>query len=116
MEKNKVQNTPTTNKKLIEWVNRMAKLCGPDKIVWIDGSEEQKLILEKECVASGELIRLNPEKLPGCFLHRTAQDDVARTSILLLFAPRKNTMPARTITGCPPLPLTVRPGRSLKTR
>jgi len=74
-----MESFPTTNKKLIDWVNKMSKLCGAERIVWIDGSEEQKLFLEKECVSSGELIRLNKEKLPGCFLHRTAHDDVART-------------------------------------
>ena len=79
----------STNKKLLEWVNKIAKLCKPERIVWIDGSEEQKLHLEKECVQSGELIRLNPEKLPGCFLHRTAQDDVARTEHLTFICTKK---------------------------
>ncbi|MDD5120881.1 MAG: phosphoenolpyruvate carboxykinase (GTP) [Candidatus Omnitrophica bacterium] len=77
-----MEKFPTTNKKLIDWVNKMAKLCTPERIVWIDGSEEQKLALERESVNSGELIRLNQEKLPGCFLHRTAHDDVARTEHL----------------------------------
>ncbi|MBU4419215.1 MAG: phosphoenolpyruvate carboxykinase, partial [Candidatus Omnitrophica bacterium] len=80
---------PTTNKKLMEWVNTMAKLCAPERIVWIDGSDEQRLVLEKESVDSGELIRLNQEKLPGCFLHRTAQDDVARTEHLTFICTKK---------------------------
>ena len=84
-----MDKTPTTNKKLIEWVNKMVKLCQPERIVWIDGSTEQKLLLEKECVNSGELIRLNQEKLPGCFLHRTAQDDVARTEHLTFICTKK---------------------------
>lgn len=79
---------PTTNKKLISWVEAMSRMCKPDDIVWIDGSEEQKRVLEKECLASGELIRLNPEKLPGCFLHRTAANDVSRTEHLTYICTR----------------------------
>jgi phosphoenolpyruvate carboxykinase (GTP) len=81
----------THNKKLKDWVNKMAKMCQPDDIVWIDGSDAQKLQLEKESVASGELIELNKEKLPGCFYHRTAIDDVARTEHLtFICTKRKN--------------------------
>lgn len=84
-----MEKIATSNKKLMEWVNKMVKLCRPERIVWIDGSPEQKLLLENECVNSGELIRLNQEKLPGCFLHRTAQDDVARTEHLTFICTKK---------------------------
>jgi len=80
---------PTHNKKLEDWVNKMARLCEPADIVWIDGSDEQKQFLEKESVSSAELIQLNKEKLPGCFLHRTAIDDVARTEHLTFICTRK---------------------------
>ncbi len=80
---------PTNNKKLTEWVNKCARLCQPDDIVWIDGSEEQRKQLEKEAVSSGELLPLNQEKLPGCFLHRTALDDVARTEHLTYICTKK---------------------------
>jgi len=80
---------PTTNKKLIDWVNKMAKLCQPDSIVWIDGSEAQKRKLEDDSVAASELTRLNKEKLPGCFLHRTAQDDVSRTEHLTFICTKR---------------------------
>ncbi len=80
---------PTTNKKLRDWVNKMARMCQPDGIVWIDGSEEQKRVLEQEAVAAGELIPLNQDKLPGCFLHRTAADDVARTEHLTFICTKK---------------------------
>ncbi len=79
----------TNNKKLKDWVNKMAKLCQPSDIVWIDGSDAQKNILEKEAVESGELIRLNKEKHPGSFLHRTAIDDVARTEHLTYICTRR---------------------------
>lgn len=72
----------TKNAKLKAWVKEMAALCKPDQIVWIDGSLEQKKALEDEAVSTGELVRLNPEKMPGCFYHRTAVNDVARTEHL----------------------------------
>ncbi len=72
----------TSNKKLKEWVEKMARMCEPEDVVWIDGSEDQRRLLEREALETGELIQLNKEKLPGCFLHRTAKDDVARTEHL----------------------------------
>ena len=69
---------PTKNKKVIAFVEESAKLACPDNIVWIDGSEKQLAALRKEACATGEMIELNQEKLPGCYYHRTAQNDVAR--------------------------------------
>ncbi|MFA5144395.1 MAG: phosphoenolpyruvate carboxykinase (GTP) [Candidatus Omnitrophota bacterium] len=80
---------PTNNKKLKDWVNKMARLCGPENIVWIDGSDEQKRLLEKEAMSTDEVIQLNQEKLPGCFLHRTAIDDVARTEHLTFICTKR---------------------------
>jgi phosphoenolpyruvate carboxykinase (GTP) len=71
------------------WVNKMAKMCKPDKVVWIDGSEEEKARLEKEAFSTGELIQLNQQKLPGCVYHRTAINDVARTEHLTFICTRK---------------------------
>ncbi|MBE7053609.1 MAG: phosphoenolpyruvate carboxykinase (GTP) [Ruminococcaceae bacterium] len=68
----------TNNKKVLNWLDEMVKLTQPDEVIWIDGSDEQKHALEDEAVSTGEMIRLNEEKLPGCFLHRTATNDVAR--------------------------------------
>ncbi len=68
----------TTNKYVNDWVNEMTNLVKPDKVVWIDGSEEQLEALREEACATGEICKLNEEKLPGCYLHRTAIDDVAR--------------------------------------
>lgn len=67
-----------TNKYVKQWVEEMAALTKPDNIVWLDGSLEEKKKLEEECLASGELVELNQEVLPGCFYHRTAPNDVAR--------------------------------------
>ncbi len=68
----------TDNKKVLTWLEEMKALCRPQNVVWIDGSEEQLASLREEAVASGEIIKLNQEKLPGCYYHRTAVNDVAR--------------------------------------
>ena len=68
----------TTNKSVLTWIDEMAQMCRPAKQVWIDGSEEQLEDLRAEAVATGEIIKLNEEKLPGCYYHRTAENDVAR--------------------------------------
>ena len=58
-------------------------------LAWIDGSEEQLEELRKEAVESGEMIKLNQEKLPGCYYHRTAPNDVARVEDRTLICSRK---------------------------
>ena len=60
------------------WIREMADMTKPEKIVWIDGGEEQLEALRQEAMATGEIIKLNEEKLPNCYLHRTAINDVAR--------------------------------------
>ncbi len=68
----------TTNKAILNWLDEQVKMLKPDEVVWIDGSEEQYAALRKEAVETGEMTLLNQEKLPGCLLHRTAENDVAR--------------------------------------
>ncbi|MBE6603200.1 MAG: phosphoenolpyruvate carboxykinase (GTP) [Ruminococcaceae bacterium] len=68
----------TNNKFVLSWIDEMAAMTQPDKIVWIDGSEEQAEALRAEACATGEIIKLNQELLPNCYLHRTAINDVAR--------------------------------------
>ncbi len=75
--------------KLKSWIESAAELCQPDEIVWIDGSPEQKARLEQEAVAQAEMFALNPRKLPGSLLHRTAVNDVARTEHLTYICTRK---------------------------
>ncbi len=69
---------PTKNKKVIAFVEESAALACPDNIVWIDGSKQQLDALRAQACATGEMMELNQEKLPGCYYHRTAQNDVAR--------------------------------------
>ncbi len=68
----------TNNKYVNEWVAEMAELTQPDKIVWITGDDEQTDALRAEACSTGEIEKLNEEKLPNCYLHRTAVNDVAR--------------------------------------
>lgn len=68
----------TSNKSILNWVEQKAALCKPDNIVWIDGSESQAKALRAQSVAIGEILPLDSEKLPGCYYHRTAINDVAR--------------------------------------
>ncbi len=79
----------TTNQSVLKWVDEMKALVNPDTVTWIDGSEEQLEKLRQEAVETGEMIKLNQEKLPGCFLHRTAQNDVARVEDRTFICTRK---------------------------
>ena len=68
----------TNNKKVLNFIEESKKLCKPDNIVWIDGSKKQLDELTAVSLKAGEIIKLNEELLPGCYLHRTAVNDVAR--------------------------------------
>jgi phosphoenolpyruvate carboxykinase (GTP) len=64
------------------WVDEIAAMTKPDRILVCDGSEAEKESIIAESVATGELIELNQQKMPGCYLHRSAPHDVARTEHL----------------------------------
>ena len=66
------------NEKVLRFIDESAALCNPDRIVLIDGSKEQRDALRAEACSTGELIKLNEDLLPECYLHRTAVNDVAR--------------------------------------
>ncbi|HSQ65046.1 MAG TPA: phosphoenolpyruvate carboxykinase, partial [Polyangiaceae bacterium] len=70
------------NAHLAKWIDEMAALCKPDKVVVCDGSEDEKRRLTELAVSTGVLIPLNQEKLPGCYLHRSNPNDVARVENL----------------------------------
>ncbi len=67
-----------TNPTLLAWVEKIRALAQPDRIFWADGSEAEKEFLLAEAVASGVLTKLNQDKLPGCYYHRSNPNDVAR--------------------------------------
>ena len=77
------------NGHLRKWVSEMAEMTKPDQIVWIDGSEEQLEGLRAQAVSTGEMIKLNQDILPGCYLHRTAVNDVARVEGRTFICTRK---------------------------
>ena len=68
----------TKNTSVLGWIEDKIALVNPDKVVWIDGSEAQLEELRAQACSTGEMMKLNEEKLPGCYLHRTAINDVAR--------------------------------------
>jgi len=68
----------TTNKTVLKWLDEMKELLTPDQVVWVDGSQKQIEAFRAEACEIGELHKLNQEKLPGCYLHRTNPNDVAR--------------------------------------
>jgi phosphoenolpyruvate carboxykinase (GTP) len=72
----------TSNPHLLKWVAEMSALTKPDRIVWCDGSDEEKQKLTAEAVEQKVLEPLNQEKLPGCYLHRSNPNDVARVENL----------------------------------
>ena len=61
-----LNNAPTKNPTVLAWLEEKLALVNPDKVVWIDGSNEQIEALRKEACETGEMIKLNQEKLPDC--------------------------------------------------
>jgi phosphoenolpyruvate carboxykinase (GTP) len=79
MENGNLGKTRPNNDHVLGWVEQQAALCRPDNVFWCDGSEAEKEALIDRAVAEGVLIRLNQEKLPDCYLHRSNPNDVARS-------------------------------------
>lgn len=77
-----VQSTPKMHAVVRAWIEECASLCKPDQIYWCDGSERERRSLIEEGVREGIFIRLNQQKLPNCYLHRSNSNDVARTEHL----------------------------------
>ncbi len=92
----------TNNPNVIKWVEQMEALTKPDQVVWIDGSEEQLEALRKESLANGEIQLLNQEKLPGCYYHRTAVNDVARVEDRTFICSKRQEDAGSTNNWCDP--------------
>lgn len=69
---------PTSNTKLLAWVEEMKQLCQPANVHWCDGSEAENQRLCDLMVAGGTFTKLNDKLRPGCYLARSHASDVAR--------------------------------------
>src|SRR6187455_3274671 len=72
----------TTNAALRDWVAEVARLTQPDRIQWCDGSDAERDRLIAGMLENGDLLRLNAETHPNCYLHRSHPSDVARVEHL----------------------------------
>src|SRR5215469_18142544 len=66
------------NKHLLRWVEKMAELCTPESIYWVNGSEEENEYLCALLVKNGTFVKLNEKLWPGCYYARSDASDVAR--------------------------------------
>ncbi len=80
--KTTIGSMEVSNAELLKWVDETAAMMKPDQIVWVDGSEDERKNLTEQAVAAGILIPLNAQKRPGCYLHRSSPNDVARVEHL----------------------------------
>jgi phosphoenolpyruvate carboxykinase (GTP) len=92
----------TTNITILSWLKEVQALVNPDKVVWIDGSNEQIEALRAEAVATGEMIKLNQDLLPDCYLHRTKPNDVARVEDRTFICCREKENAGPTNNWCDP--------------
>jgi len=85
-----IGDAKSTNQSVLDWVQEVARLCGPENIFWCDGSEKENDYLRSEAVRQNILIKLNEEKVPGSYLHRSNPNDVARVEqFTLICTPTK---------------------------
>ena len=82
--KGMAQEAPTDNEHLIAWVNEAVDLFQPERVVFVDGSQEEWDAFAADLVEKGTLIKLNEEKRPNSYLARSNPSDVARVESLSL--------------------------------
>jgi phosphoenolpyruvate carboxykinase (GTP) len=78
----------TTNASLKRWVEEVARLTQPSAIHWCDGSDAENARLIDVMLESGDLIKLNQDTHPNCYLHRSHPSDVARVEHLTFVCTR----------------------------
>ncbi len=101
--RNQLAGSSTRSRELFDWVTKMAWFTKADRIVWCDGSEQERQRLTELAVAAGALIPLNQNTRPGCYLHRSNPNDVARSEDLTFICtpsrdeagPTNNWMPPK---------------------
>jgi phosphoenolpyruvate carboxykinase (GTP) len=78
------------NQAVLDWVHEIETLAQPENIFWCDGSEAEKKFLTDEALKQNILIKLDQEKVPGSYLHRSNPNDVARVEqFTLICTPTK---------------------------
>src|SRR4051794_30923535 len=73
-----IGDSKPTNQSVLDWVQEVARLTGPENIFWCDGSEKESAWLLNQAEQLGVVLKLNEEKKPGSYLHRSNPNDVAR--------------------------------------
>ncbi|SEH52126.1 phosphoenolpyruvate carboxykinase (GTP) [Mycolicibacterium rutilum] len=73
-----LDTAPTKHKGLLAWVQEVAELTQPDRVVFADGSDEENARLCEQLVAAGTFKRLDDEKKPNSYLALSDPSDVAR--------------------------------------
>ncbi|MEP6822882.1 MAG: phosphoenolpyruvate carboxykinase (GTP), partial [Chthoniobacterales bacterium] len=88
---NGIGDSKPTNQSVLDWVHEVETLTEPENVFWCDGSEEENAWLLKQAEAQGIVQKLNEEKVPGSYLHRSNQNDVARVEqFTLICTPTKD--------------------------
>jgi phosphoenolpyruvate carboxykinase (GTP) len=77
-----VTSLASLNQDVSAWVDEVARLTQPARVHWCDGSEAERRLIERELVATKDLLPLNQSSFPGCYLHRSDPSDVARVEHL----------------------------------
>ncbi|MDV3128516.1 phosphoenolpyruvate carboxykinase (GTP) [Mycobacterium sp. 21AC1] len=73
-----LDTAPTKHQGLLAWVQEVAELTQPERVVFADGSDEEFNRLAAELVEAGTFTKLNEEKKPNSYLALSAPSDVAR--------------------------------------
>ncbi len=77
-------STPLEN-----WVEEVAGLTRPERIVWCDGSSSERERLIESMLKDGTLIQFDEKTYPNCYLHRSDPRDVARTEKVTFICTRR---------------------------
>jgi phosphoenolpyruvate carboxykinase (GTP) len=77
-----VTSLASLNRDASAWVDEVARMTQADRVHWCDGSDAERRSIERDLVASKDLLPLNQSSFPGCHLHRSHPSDVARVEHL----------------------------------
>jgi len=84
-----VSTPPTAHRGLLAWVQEVAELTQPDRVVFVDGSDTEWDRLTAQLVEAGTFVKLNEEKKPNSFWCASDPADVARVEERTFICSRK---------------------------